>query len=78
MASEVFSRWGVPVVLLTILWAGIARGNADSWVVGIPVVLLALAFLLMSRFLHPASRKVSDREPIPSLIFITPDKQKGP
>lgn len=36
-------RWGVPLVLLGLLWAVMAKGDADSWLVGIPAVLLALA-----------------------------------
>jgi len=43
MTYELIRRWGVPLVLLGLLWTIMSRGAADSWVVGFPTCLLALA-----------------------------------
>lgn len=43
------SRWLLPFVLLSLLWIGISNGDAASWVVGLPTILLAtLSFRLLS------------------------------
>lgn len=42
MAFELIRRWGVPLVLLGLLWAVMSGGDGSSWVVGIPAILLAL------------------------------------
>lgn len=42
MVRDLIGRWGAPLVLLCLLWAAMAKGDAGSWMVGLPTILFAL------------------------------------